>query len=163
MDNLETIVIDEVSMLRRDQFELIDIVLSSVKDNPLPFGGVQMVLVGDFFQLPPVAKGSEDNRFVTESNIWHNMDIRICYLDEQHTFGSEPLVNGHITELCFILAHFASLFWAGFIASPYSMPYDLLDCHCLSPSLQSLAATSSISFSRLSGLRYHSLMGKATV
>ncbi|KKK89804.1 hypothetical protein LCGC14_2729410, partial [marine sediment metagenome] len=54
MQNLDTLIIDEASMLRRDQFELIDIVLSFIKDLPVVFGGVQMVLVGDFFQLPLV-------------------------------------------------------------------------------------------------------------
>lgn len=51
---IDTIVIDEVSMLRRDQFELIDEILAHVKGNSAPFGGVQIVLVGDFLQLPPV-------------------------------------------------------------------------------------------------------------
>lgn len=60
LKNTKAIVIDEISMLRRDQFELIDIVLSAVLGNPLPFGGIQMILVGDFFQLPPVV--SEKDR-----------------------------------------------------------------------------------------------------
>lgn len=63
IQSIKTIVIDEISMLRRDQFELIDIVLSAIKDNPLPFGGVQMVLVGDFFQLPPVVTASDAFKF----------------------------------------------------------------------------------------------------
>jgi ATP-dependent DNA helicase PIF1 len=59
VQNLDTIIIDEVSMMRRDQFELIDVVLSFIKNIPTAFGGVQMVLVGDFFQLPPVVSNSE--------------------------------------------------------------------------------------------------------
>lgn len=75
--SLGTIIIDEVSMLRRDQFELIDIVLSYVKDNPLAFGGIQVVLVGDFFQLPPVVSNYDAARFKDlnepfcfQSDIW---------------------------------------------------------------------------------------------
>jgi len=63
MKNLDAIVIDEVSMLRRDQFELIDVVLSSIYDNPRPFGGMRMILVGDFFQLPPVVSSYDLTRF----------------------------------------------------------------------------------------------------
>src|SRR3990167_46144 len=48
MQKIDAIIIDEVSMLRRDQFELMDVVLSSIRENNLPFGGVQMILVGDF-------------------------------------------------------------------------------------------------------------------
>lgn len=77
MQDLDTIIIDEASMLRRDQFELIDIVLSSVLDNPLAFGGIQMVLVGDFFQLPPVITSYEVNKypdlirpFCFQSQLW---------------------------------------------------------------------------------------------
>jgi len=63
MNTIDTIIIDEVSMLRRDQFELIDAVLSNIKENSLPFGGVQMVLVGDFLQLPPVVTDEDFNRY----------------------------------------------------------------------------------------------------
>ena len=63
MQNLDAIIIDEVSMLRRDQFELIDIVLSSIMDNPVAFGGIQMILVGDFFQLPPVVTSYDLNKY----------------------------------------------------------------------------------------------------
>lgn len=63
LQKLDVIVIDEVSMLRRDQFELIDIVLSGIKNNTAPFGGVQVVLVGDFLQLPPVVTPYDLNKF----------------------------------------------------------------------------------------------------
>jgi ATP-dependent DNA helicase PIF1 len=78
INNINTIVIDEISMLRRDQFELIDIVLSSIRDTPIPFGGVQMVLVGDFFQLPPVVTTYDINKYPDlkdpycfQSEIWN--------------------------------------------------------------------------------------------
>ena len=63
MESVDTIVIDEASMLRRDQFELIEAVLSGVKNNGLPFGGVQIILVGDFFQLPPVVTNYDKKIF----------------------------------------------------------------------------------------------------
>lgn len=53
-DEIKRIIIDEVSMLRRDMFELIDAKLKLIKGNDLPFGGIQMVVVGDFLQLEPI-------------------------------------------------------------------------------------------------------------
>ena len=49
---LEVLVIDEVSMVRADLLDVIDAILREYKDCPLPFGGVQVVLIGDVYQLP---------------------------------------------------------------------------------------------------------------
>lgn len=51
---LELLIIDEVSMVRADLLDAIDLSLRRNRSNPHPFGGVQLVLVGDLFQLPPV-------------------------------------------------------------------------------------------------------------
>lgn len=55
---IDLLVIDEVSMLDPDFFEVVDAVAKAVRNNTLPFGGVQLLLSGDFFQLPPVSKRS---------------------------------------------------------------------------------------------------------
>jgi len=52
--DVDTIIIDEVSMVDPDHMEKLDAVLMAVRGNQFPFGGVQMILCGDFFQLPPV-------------------------------------------------------------------------------------------------------------
>ena len=57
---VQTIVIDEVSMVRSDLLGAMDIVLRSVKRSREPFGGVRMIMVGDFYQLPPVVKSEEE-------------------------------------------------------------------------------------------------------
>jgi len=56
---LQLLVIDEVSMVRCDLLDVIDAVLRSVRKNNNPFGGVQMLLIGDLYQLPPVVKREE--------------------------------------------------------------------------------------------------------
>lgn len=60
---LDTIIIDEVSMLRADTLDAINFLLQKVRRNPQPFGGVQMVFIGDLFQLPPVISEQEKNGF----------------------------------------------------------------------------------------------------
>jgi ATP-dependent DNA helicase PIF1 len=58
-NGLELLVIDEVSMVRCDLLDVIDGILRSVRRNNLPFGGVQLLLIGDLYQLPPVTKREE--------------------------------------------------------------------------------------------------------
>ena len=53
---LELLIIDEVSMLRADVLDCIDEILRRIRKNSLPFGGVQVLYIGDLFQLPPVAR-----------------------------------------------------------------------------------------------------------
>ena len=69
----DVLIVDEVSMMSAHIFDLLDTVGRRVRGSRLPFGGMQVVFVGDFFQLPPVAKGgSEDaeGRFCFESDRW---------------------------------------------------------------------------------------------
>jgi nucleoside-triphosphatase THEP1 len=56
---LELLIIDEVSMLRADLLDAIDLVLRHVRRNSQPFGGVQLLFIGDMLQLPPVVKEEE--------------------------------------------------------------------------------------------------------
>lgn len=56
---MELLVIDEVSMVRADLLDAVDTVLQSVRRDQRPFGGVQMLFIGDLFQLPPVVKSEE--------------------------------------------------------------------------------------------------------
>jgi ATP-dependent DNA helicase PIF1 len=58
-NELELLVIDEVSMVRCDLLDVIDAILRSVRKNAAPFGGVQLLLIGDLYQLPPVSKREE--------------------------------------------------------------------------------------------------------
>ena len=53
---LELLVIDEISMVRADVFDVIDYTLRRIRRNPAPFGGVQLLIIGDLFQLSPVVK-----------------------------------------------------------------------------------------------------------
>ena len=57
---LDTIIIDEISMVRADAMDMIDQFLRRVRGHPSPFGGVQMILFGDPYQLPPVVREDEE-------------------------------------------------------------------------------------------------------
>ena len=57
--NMELLIIDEVSMLRADLLDAIDFMMQSVRKKKMPFGGVQVLFIGDLLQLPPVIRDEE--------------------------------------------------------------------------------------------------------
>lgn len=77
------LIIDEVSMLHHTRLNLVDKVLRTIRGSEEPFGGIQLILCGDFFQLPPVSKGAE-SLFAYHADAWKRADLQICYLHEQH-------------------------------------------------------------------------------
>lgn len=81
-EKTQVLIIDEVSMLSSKTLEGIDTLCRAFKNSSLPFGGMQVVLCGDFFQLPPVSNGSAD--FIYESKLWEELDLKICYLDKSY-------------------------------------------------------------------------------
>jgi ATP-dependent DNA helicase PIF1 len=84
IQNTDVLVIDEISMLHDYRLDMVDEVTRKVRKSDLPFGGLQVVLCGDFFQLPPVNRGREAGGFVIDSQVWESFDPVICYLNEQH-------------------------------------------------------------------------------
>lgn len=79
----DILIIDEVSMLSKKIFETLDAVGRKVRKNNVPFGGIQVVFSGDFYQLPPVGGGSgspDDAAFCFESDAWNETfkDHQIC-------------------------------------------------------------------------------------
>ena len=79
------LVIDEISMLHDYRLDLVNQLVRRVRENDKPFGGMQVVLCGDFFQLPPVnRRDSRAGGFVVNSTAWRELDPVICYLNEQH-------------------------------------------------------------------------------
>lgn len=79
------LIIDEISMLEARVFSLIDTVCKSVRGNARPFGGLQLVVSGDFFQLPPVPdKREPPPEFAFHSPSWAAAQFRVCYLEKQY-------------------------------------------------------------------------------
>ncbi|MFH1780928.1 MAG: PIF1 family DEAD/DEAH box helicase [Candidatus Nealsonbacteria bacterium] len=79
----QVLIVDEISMLDASRLDLLDSICRLAKEPLLPFGGIQMIMCGDFFQLPPVDSGSGNSAFAYESSAWKRADMKICYLDKQ--------------------------------------------------------------------------------
>ncbi|WP_201585693.1 AAA family ATPase [Psychrobacter jeotgali] len=90
------LIIDEISMLHAKQLNAVNQVLKHVRKNDSAFGGIQVVVAGDFFQLPPIGSKGESNRdkFAFMSEAWLDAKFHICYLSEQHRQVSEAANGG---------------------------------------------------------------------
>jgi len=105
-DSVQVLVIDEISMLAAHQLDMVDEIARHMKRKQMPFGGIQVVFTGDFFQLPPVSRGN-DARYAFSSRVWREFPPVVCYLDSQHrqnkndkdfSYILESIRNGRASE-----------------------------------------------------------------
>lgn len=90
----KVLIIDEISMLHPHQLDMVDTIARYMLDHDKPFGGIQVVLCGDFFQLPPVSRNADEpTKFAFESNVWNTHGFKICYLHEQHRQSDDLLLT----------------------------------------------------------------------
>jgi ATP-dependent DNA helicase PIF1 len=90
------LIIDEISMLSSETLDSVDAVCRTLRNSSKPFGGLQVIFVGDFFQLPPVVRTmqkaqetldieyEERSPFAFGSSAWKRANPLVCYLSEQH-------------------------------------------------------------------------------
>lgn len=96
----DILVIDEVSMLTPDFFEKLDVIGRAIRRKAQPFGGIQLILCGDFFQLPPVSRGVSGEiagRFVFECATWAACGLRPAVLT-QIARQKDPLFQTILNE-----------------------------------------------------------------
>jgi ATP-dependent DNA helicase PIF1 len=107
IEKASVLIIDEISMLPARSLTLVDTVCRHVRSTPAPFGGLQVVMVGDFFQLPPVVRrraepgmldfaDGDDSFgavFAHASSAWRDLDPTVCYLSEQHRQDDQPFLD----------------------------------------------------------------------
>ena len=90
----DVLVIDEISMLHDFRLDMVDQVLRGVRENDQPFGGIQLVMSGDFFQLPPINRpGEQGGGFVVYSEVWQELQPAVLYLERQYRQNDEQLLE----------------------------------------------------------------------
>lgn len=94
IERTDVLIIDEISMLHDFRLDMVDEVCRAVRKKDEPFGGIQVIMSGDFFQLPPINRGdSRAGGFVVNSQVWQELQPTICYLQEQHRQDDEQLLD----------------------------------------------------------------------
>jgi len=89
----DVLIIDEVSMLHGARLDMINEVCKLLRRSERPFGGMQVILTGDLFQLPPINRGGGPDDFVHQSAAWQELNPAICYLTSQYRQSSGELLN----------------------------------------------------------------------
>ena len=102
INKIDTMLIDEASMLRPDIIDAIDLTLQVTRENKESFGGIQMIIVGDLFQLPPVITNDEveimnklypDGNFFFNSNVFQNTNFLKFELTEVFRQEDQRLID----------------------------------------------------------------------
>lgn len=85
LQEAKVLIIDEISMLSGKVLTGVSDILKHFKKSSQPFGGIQLILSGDFFQLPPVSREPLSNRekFAFMAPVWVESKLKVCYLTEQ--------------------------------------------------------------------------------
>lgn len=89
----QVLIIDEVSMLDGKVIDMVNIVCKTIRESTEPFGGLQVIFVGDFFQLPPISKMGDMMRYAFESRGWEEARPMVCYLSDQFRQDDEMLLS----------------------------------------------------------------------
>jgi ATP-dependent exoDNAse (exonuclease V) alpha subunit len=94
IEKTDVLIIDEISMLHDFRLDMVDEACRLVRRKDVPFGGIQVIMSGDFFQLPPINRGdSRAGGFVVHSEVWKELDPTVCYLQEQHRQDDQELLD----------------------------------------------------------------------
>ncbi len=86
------LIIDEISMIDGKMLDMVDVICRTIRQRPEAFGALQVIFVGDFFQLPPVTRNGDMMRYGFESRAWENARPLICYLGDQFRQEDEALL-----------------------------------------------------------------------
>jgi ATP-dependent exoDNAse (exonuclease V) alpha subunit len=94
IEKTDVLIIDEISMMHDYRLDMVDEVCRVVRKRDEPFGGIQIIMSGDFFQLPPINRGdSRAGGFVVNSRVWQELDPTIIYLQEQYRQDDSDLLE----------------------------------------------------------------------
>lgn len=92
--NTEILVVDEVSMMSHKIFELLDIIGKKTRRNDKPYGGIQLIFSGDFYQLPPVGTNGDEttSNFCFESPMWDTIFTPLNQIEFNYIFRQDDEV-----------------------------------------------------------------------
>ncbi|EKE41958.1 hypothetical protein ENUP19_0284G0056 [Entamoeba nuttalli] len=91
-NKVEVLIIDEISMIDGDLFDKLEFIARKARNNNLAFGGIQMIICGDFCQLPPISRNGT-TKFAFESNCWNKVIPYCYYLTTVHRQNDQKFIT----------------------------------------------------------------------
>lgn len=76
------VIIDEISMIHPEAFEAANQIAKTVRESDAPFGGLRLIVVGDFLQLPPITPYNQSVKWLFEMQLWKSLNFKEIYLKE---------------------------------------------------------------------------------
>lgn len=115
----DLLIIDEVSMMTAELLDKLNELGKKIRKSTKPFGGIQILLVGDFYQLPPVSRGDEKTQFAFESAVWKEAAftcVELTIIQRQKDEGFQRILKearrGALTkESCQVLRQYEGRDW----------------------------------------------------
>ncbi len=106
--NCKILAVDEISMLNIEAFEYVNEVLKAIRETDKPFGGIQVLFIGDFFQLPPVESNKDDTgdiierKYCFDSPLWEELNLKNVVLKKNYRQNEENFITAlaHMRENC---------------------------------------------------------------
>lgn len=102
---VEGVIIDEISMIPGDALMIAELVSQHARESTLPWGGLRVIAVGDFGQLPPVAKYGQKRDWCFLNDVWRKSDFQVCELKLNQRIQNNEFLNvlddireGQLTE-----------------------------------------------------------------
>jgi len=149
----KVLVIDEVSMVDGDLFDKLEQVARTIRNNGRPFGGIQLIITGDFFQLPPVPENGRAAKFAFDAGTW--------ITSIEHTIGlhhvfrqKDPIFAGMLNEMREGRLTPASVAEFQKLARPLPASDDNIEATELFPTRQEVERANQLRMNQLSGQTY---------
>jgi ATP-dependent DNA helicase PIF1 len=144
------LIMDEVSMLDGDLFDKLEQIARTIRNNGRPFGGIQLVLTGDFFQLPPVPESGRQSKFAFDAGTWttsieHTIGLHQVFRQKDPEFASmlNEMREGRLTP--------ASISAFRRLDRPLPQTDDTIEATELFPTRQEVERANSVRMQQLHG------------
>jgi ATP-dependent DNA helicase PIF1 len=99
LQSVKILIIDEISMMDYTFFEKCNTILKSLRYSDKPFGGIQLIMVGDFFQLPPVQKGVKTPTYLFETKLWEIISPKVFCLKSNHRQSEDKEYSSFLNRM----------------------------------------------------------------
>ncbi len=87
------VIIDEISMIHPDAFEAANQIAKIVRESDAPFGGLRLIVVGDFLQLPPITPYNQSVQWLFNMDLWKALEFKEIYLKETMRTDEKDFIN----------------------------------------------------------------------